>query len=177
MIHLTTAPQAIAARSTIRLFADAHKPYPQPDFPGDGEYKMLDIVTANDGNPCTPRIKTLITARLGNDWQFLSWSMPEPDDCTEFYIAIPTKKCTLSLPTSVTRRPSGTSKKPRCRRCGRAHAIVSNCGLASTCTLTVQRTSYFKVPAHGIHAPKFLDYVVDWTAVHWGIERGSLHYL
>lgn len=67
MMTYLTSPEVKTASSTIRLFADAHKPYKDAEFPGDGEYKMLDIVIANDGTPCTPRIKTLITARLGAD--------------------------------------------------------------------------------------------------------------
>lgn len=73
-----TAPEARTASCTLRLFADAHKPYPHPEFPGDGEYKMLDIVIPNDGTPCSPRIKALIAATLGEEWQLLDWWMPEP---------------------------------------------------------------------------------------------------
>lgn len=102
MTYLTT----VAAKTTpnmIRLFANAYKPYKDAEFQGDGEYKMLDIVIANDGTPCTPRIKTLIRARLGDEWQLVSWWMPEPDDCTEFWITccpvpspgLPTSKITF----------------------------------------------------------------------------------
>lgn len=77
-----TAPEAKTAASTIRLFADAYKPDEYPEFPGDGEYKMLDIVILNDGTPCSPRIKALIAATLGTEWQLVDWWMPEPE--TEF---------------------------------------------------------------------------------------------
>lgn len=73
-----TALEAKTASSTFRLFADAHKPYAQAEFPGDGEYKMLDICIPNDGTPCSPRIKALIAATLGADWQLVDWWMPEP---------------------------------------------------------------------------------------------------
>lgn len=79
MAHLT-APEAKTASSRIRLFADAHKPYQNAQIEGDGEYKMLDIVIPNDGTPCTPRIKKLITEKLGEGWQLVSWWRPEPLD-------------------------------------------------------------------------------------------------
>lgn len=77
MTYLIT-PEAKAASSTIRLFADAYKPYPQPEYLGDGEYKILDICLVNDASPCSPRIKALIAATLGDEWQLLDWWIPEP---------------------------------------------------------------------------------------------------
>lgn len=71
MMTYLTAVEAKTTPNTLRLFADAYKPYKDAEFQGDGEYKTLDIVIANDGTPCTPRIKTLISARLGEDWQLV----------------------------------------------------------------------------------------------------------
>lgn len=84
MITYLTAPEVTTATPTIRLFADAYKPYKHAEFSGDGEFKTLDIVIPNDGTPCTPRVKSLIAAALGDEWQLYDWWQPEPDDCNEF---------------------------------------------------------------------------------------------
>lgn len=77
MLYLIT-PKGETPPLRIRLLADAYKPYKYAEFKGDGEYKLLDIVLLNDGTPCNPRIKSLITATLGDEWQLIDCWMPEP---------------------------------------------------------------------------------------------------
>jgi hypothetical protein len=65
---------------TLRIFASAIKPAPKGEFIREQEQKLLDICLISDGSPCSPRIKTLIKARLGPEWQLVDWWMPEPQD-------------------------------------------------------------------------------------------------
>lgn len=83
-VRYLTAPEAKTTSHTIRLFAKAFKQDPNGEFIGDGEYEFLDVCLPNNGSSCTPRIKTLIAAALGDEWQLVNWWMPEPDDCDEF---------------------------------------------------------------------------------------------
>ncbi len=53
------------ATSTVRIKAIAEHPNKQRE--------QLDLCLVNDGTPCTPRIKQLISHRLGGEWKLLDW--------------------------------------------------------------------------------------------------------
>ena len=77
---LLTAPEALKASSTLRVFATATRPAVAPICHGEVETEQLDLVIVNDGRPCRPKIAALIAAALGEGWSLGEWWMPEPTD-------------------------------------------------------------------------------------------------
>jgi len=74
-----TERKAKLVPSVHRFMAEAFKPDRYPEFDGDGDYKMLDVVVANDGQPCKPKIQALIVQTLGEGWCLVDFWQPEPE--------------------------------------------------------------------------------------------------